>query len=519
MNKPRLHTPSQVSLKPAAVRKRKVQHAQLLQQQRVFASANAGARNALKQRLHFLDGVRGALVAYVCVGHFIACVSTKPQLLALLGQVNVAVGGVFAVSGYAAMYSASDPSGVGMSMRKVEPCIGYTARRIASFYPLHLFVLLLFLPFLTIGEMTYNSISETVFRLMLNVLLLQSWFPMRAESFNSPTWFLSALGFALLVLPYALQPVSRFSRKGLRLCIAFCAIFSAVCKVSYSLEVPGSMNVLDSLTSGKLHPNLLAWNATRFSPFQATLEVIAGAAAARLPLLDRIHSQTTQTTTAAAADHGVYEDDGNGKSNEAEEEETPQSSAVHPPGSSKSALLPLALVCGLLVLRAFVSPQYGVNDAIARSVVFLPLFLSLLVRLHRLTDAGLHGVPSLRLTSNAVVRWLGTLSFPLFIVHAPLGQLLYKRAIASKLWGRTLSQRPFVFFCWMLACVSFALVAHKCIVQNKRVQAVSENVATWMTSLLSSSTPERSLDEANGRKMNNKTSQVFQRDPQAQSAT
>jgi len=443
---------------------------------RAYTRSNASSTSHRKKRLGFLDGLRGLLVGYICVGHFAGCVISSPALLAALCQVNVAVGGLFVISGYAAMYSASsfDGNHPKVDLAKVEPCIGYTARRIAAFYPLHLIALVLFGPLLAMGELSYNSVSETAFRAVISVLLLQSWFPMRAEVFNSPTWFLSALGFALLVLPYALIQLSRLSRKGLRICIATCAALSALCKFSYSVEVPGSFQLFDALTSGKLHPNLMAWNATRFSPFGAMLEVITGAAAARLPLLDRVQRRSHTDS-----------DGGDGSS----------ASSV---SRTESALVPMILVGVLVVLRAYFSPQYGVNDGIARSLVFLPAFLSLLVRLHRLTDNDLENSPTVSLTAAPALRWLGTISFPLFIVHAPLGQVLYKRAIASKLWGSALTNRPLVFVGWIVACLVLAQAAHRYIIRSKRVQAASESAAQSITRLLTSQ-PEEIEKEDNDR--------------------
>lgn len=45
----------------------------------------------------------------------------------------------------------------------------------------------------------------------------QAWFPAHAEIWNAPTWFLSALTFAMLVLPHVLPAIAAMRKKGLQL--------------------------------------------------------------------------------------------------------------------------------------------------------------------------------------------------------------------------------------------------------------------------------------------------------------
>jgi hypothetical protein len=56
---------------------------------------------------------------------------------------------------------------------------------------------------------------------ILHVLLsrpfTQAWFPAHAEIWNAPTWFLSALTFAMLVLPHVLPAIAAMRKKGLKL--------------------------------------------------------------------------------------------------------------------------------------------------------------------------------------------------------------------------------------------------------------------------------------------------------------
>jgi hypothetical protein len=49
------------------------------------------------------------------------------------------------------------------------------------------------------------------------IVVLQAWFPAHAEVWNAPTWFLSALTFAMLVLPHVLPAIAAMRKKGLKL--------------------------------------------------------------------------------------------------------------------------------------------------------------------------------------------------------------------------------------------------------------------------------------------------------------
>ena len=56
--------------------------------------------------------------------------------------------------------------------------------------------------------------------------------------------------------------------------------------------------------------------------------------------------------------------------------------------------------------------------------------------------------------------WLGNLSFPIFIVHGPLGQVFYKKLIAKKVFGKVL-QGPVNFGLYLAATVCYDPAAAK----------------------------------------------------------
>lgn len=123
-----------------------------------------------------------------------------------------------------------------------------------------------------------------------------------------------------------------------------------------------------------------------------------------------------------------------------------------------SALLPLLGIVGVTVARAFGWIQ--LNDPLTRGLIFIPLFILLLVRLHKQTlanqaaPAGITG-----LLSHPALSFLGAISFPIFIVHGALGQLFFKKVVAVKVWGGVLN--PQYFPVWIITVLVSATLLHQ----------------------------------------------------------
>ncbi|CAJ1332922.1 unnamed protein product [Effrenium voratum] len=120
------------------------------------------------------------------------------------------------------------------------------------------------------------------------------------------------------------------------------------------------------------------------------------------------------------------------------------------------------------------SLRFDFNDAIIRGVLFVPLFTEFLTAMHR--DA-LSPSPSAitKFFGCKVMATLGSIAFPMFIVHGPIGQIFYKKVIARKLWGKPM---PHTFFpCYLAICVSISYLTNEYFVKSKKVGAVAGKVA------------------------------------------
>mmetsp|Transcript_73128 Transcript_73128/g.211634 ORF Transcript_73128/g.211634 Transcript_73128/m.211634 type:complete len:316 (+) Transcript_73128:2-949(+) len=299
-----------------------------------------------------------------------------------------------------------------------------------GYYPLHFLVSTVFAPMFIATERFYNTkIKTTALRALLNYSLLQAWFPKEAEIWNQPTWFLSALTFCNFAMPLALPPVASLSKQGLRKLMCALTSISVLQKLSYS-ESALCFHSREIASTAPKHP--LMWNLTRFHPIWAMMEMVMGVVAARDAMLDT-------------------------------EEDKRQ--------NKENPLVYFLAAHSTLLLRL---TSFDYNDALIRSVLFVPLYTKFLTSMHR--DC-LREEPSAltRFFGSKTMTWLGSLAFPIFILHGPIGQMFYKKAIAQRLWGGPL---PNSFFPVYLAIVLVCSAAmSEGFVKNRRVQLFASQAA------------------------------------------
>jgi len=390
---------------------------------------------ASKPRIDCIDGCRFALVLPIIVGHFVKFGTKNRLLLKLLTQENVLVGGFFIISGYVASYVATNIGERGHDRKKLAEPEKFFWQKVMSYYPLHFLVSTAFAPMFVLADRwAKRSWGASGFHALLNYTLTQAWFPSEAEIWNPPTWFLSALTFANGTLPTMILPqVARLSKDGLRKLFAGLTAISVLQKVSYSqawqFHCQGGYKTR--------HSSPLLWNVTRFHPFWALAEITMGVIAARDVMLD-----------------------------DAEDRKKPVAN-------------PLWLfVASYATLALRLTKDFNFNDAMIRSLVFIPLYTKFLKSLHRdcLSEA-----PSAitRFFGSAIMTRLGSLAFPMFIVHGPIGQLFYKKRVATKLWGRVMPMWFFPIYLLIVTASGHAL--NEGFVKNKAVQRLTASVVAFLT--------------------------------------
>jgi len=391
------------------------------------------AKKASKPRIDCIDGCRFALVAPIIVGHFIRFGTDRQVLLKLLTQENVFVGGFFLISGYVSAYVSTKVGEQDVEQKKLAKPELFFWQKVMGYYPLHFFVSTVFSPMFVLTDIWHkNSAGMTVFHGFLNYSLSQAWFPSAAEIWNPPTWFLSALTFANLMMPTVVLPqIARMSKDGLAKLLWSLGGLSVLQKLSYSTA--WQFTCRGGHVSRTTTPHL--WNVTRFHPFWALVEIAMGIAAARDVMLDGSDQRSLQPT--------------------------------HP-------LVYFIASYASIALRL---TKLNLNDAMIRSLLFVPVYTKFLKAIHRdcLTDN-----PRLitRFFGSSVMSRLGALAFPMFILHGPIGQLFYKKAIAKKLWGRVMPKSFFPVY--LLLVLLSGHLANEGFMKSKRVQRFSAAVAEFL---------------------------------------
>jgi len=150
--------------------------------------------------------------------------------------------------------------------------------RFARIYPAYLFSLLLSFPFFYFGALKMHVpffyFAEQHFTLtaVLVLLLLQSWIPAAALSWNPVAWSLSVEGFFYAIFPFALNSFGKFSRKVLWAMIPACWIAGLAISIGYLAMRPAGAPYVSSADWSP------AVQAVKFFPLARLPEFLMGMA-------------------------------------------------------------------------------------------------------------------------------------------------------------------------------------------------------------------------------------------------
>eukprot|EP00913_Durusdinium_trenchii_P009883 g9276.t1 len=225
---------------------------------------------AKKPRIGALDSLRFILIAYIASGHFIHTATKNPFLLRMITQINVVVGAFFVISGYVAAYTTTE-LGQRKGSKRLDNAVEFVVTRIMGHWPLHLIVLLLFSPMFLYVDVSYSGWPTALWNGFISTFMLQAWFPTSGEVWNAPTWFLSALSFALCALPYSLRVLATQKKEELRRTLVILTLLSLIPKVAYSSDLH-AWGIMEGMLNAKTHPNYAVFN-TRVAREAATADL------------------------------------------------------------------------------------------------------------------------------------------------------------------------------------------------------------------------------------------------------
>ncbi|CAE8712335.1 unnamed protein product, partial [Polarella glacialis] len=308
--------------------------------------ATEGLAKPKKIRITAFDSIRFFLISYIMCGHFIGFAEPARFAFKAITQINVVVGAFFALSGYVAAYSTTELQEHSASEKMLKtPSPKWILQKIFGYYPLHLLVLTIFSPMFLYSDVHFSGWPTAIFDGLLEVTLSQAWFPLHAEVWNAPTWFLSALSYATVVLRFAIPVLATQTKRQLRHSALFLFLASLLPKLGYC-DDHDAWGLLEGSMALDRMPNVAVFNTQRFNPLYASFEVLLGAVACRLVMLDGA--------------------DG--------EDPAPKTNAW-------STLLPLLGMIDVILLRA--RGRLHLSDVLSRGVIFIPLFLLFLMSTHR----------------------------------------------------------------------------------------------------------------------------------------
>jgi peptidoglycan/LPS O-acetylase OafA/YrhL len=369
-------------------------------------------------------------------------------LLRFFAQINVTVGAFFALSGYVTAYTSTEVGERAASSKLTgTPAQTWWLQKVMSYYSMHWLVLLIFSPMFVYADVTYGGWSAALINGILATTLTQAWSPQHAEVWNAPTWFLSSMTFSTAIMPFALPKIAKMDKKALRKTMGWLFVINLLPVLGYCYDSK-TWSLVEGITPPKNHPALDVFNYQRFLPMFNVAEILMGAVACRIAMLD-VPSE--------------YKD------------KPVQTSWL-------SSTLPLLGLFAILTLRA-INLVPPCSDLLVRGILFTPLFLKFVLGAHRNTVNGVNDPVLSKFLSSNVLVWLGGLSFPIYVVHGPIGQVFYKKLIAKKLWGRVLFG-PEYFALYLSTVLVSAYLLNQFFLQNKSVGTWSkkkvEQFSSWM---------------------------------------
>ena len=247
---------------------------------------------------------------------------------------------------------------------------------------MHWLVLLLFSPMFIYSDLTYGGWPQAVLHGIMSITLTQAWAPMHGEVWNAPTWFLSSMTFSTAILPFSLPKIAKMDKRALRKTFGWCALINLLPVLGYCYD-HNTWGLVEGITPPKLHPALAPFNSQRFNPVFNVAEILMGAVACRLAMLDGVDP--------GDKDKPIKTD-------------------------WMSTAVPFVGLVAILASRA-AGLVPDCSDLLVRAVVFTPLFLKFVIGAHRNTVAGIKDPVGDVLSSKPLV-WLGGLAFPIVSIYS-----------------------------------------------------------------------------------------------------
>lgn len=190
-----------------------------------------------------LTGLRLFPALYVVYFHFFSRAITSSDLARdFVENGRSAVQLFFILSGFILTYVYYAPQTSGRVDKR-----DFWFHRFARIYPLYLFAMIVYLPFIASQQATMHGSASSViahlaFYGAVAGLLVQAWVPRLAGAWNAPGWSLSAEAFFYAVFPFVLPRMHALSRRALLIGLAVLWVVTLIPNVVFVLLPPELQN-------------------------------------------------------------------------------------------------------------------------------------------------------------------------------------------------------------------------------------------------------------------------------------
>jgi peptidoglycan/LPS O-acetylase OafA/YrhL len=218
------------------------------------------------RHLKTLTGLRAVAAAWVVLFHasllFAVLIPPLAKTLPLTGMGFLGVDLFFALSGFVLCHRYLDSLGVAFDRHKVKD---FLALRIARLYPVHLFVIVVFV--LYIGFVTQFGTSQRWDAkspwplLPQHLVLIHAWFNQQL-GWNGPAWSVSLEWFAYLCFPFLALLLFRVARS--KHFVIYSVLIFVVAYTPLTLDIIGVWNFPpNTFSSSPSNPGLISLSMVR----------------------------------------------------------------------------------------------------------------------------------------------------------------------------------------------------------------------------------------------------------------
>lgn len=214
------------------------------------------------KKIMALEGLRG--IAFL--GVFLCHSNAFDNRLSCLGAWGVSI--FLILTGFVMMYSYYGKNRI--TNVSLKDNFLFAKKKIQRLYLLHVICTVAMVPFMMFGN-DAESIPTILLNIVLNLLLIQSWFPIKGISINGVSWYLCVTVFSYFLFPYILHYIEKgYSiKKAIRMIFICLLIMISVALLGLGMSVVGSSHNI-------LWMKILSYDLVYYFPLSRILDTIIG---------------------------------------------------------------------------------------------------------------------------------------------------------------------------------------------------------------------------------------------------